>query len=182
MRTHARSIAHGAAALMFLACTAAGCVELKYSAANRLADPVSVSISAPPSSVHVCIASSRVSDDPRARSISAALAAALRKKGLIIADSPEAADLVMNGRARFYRKADGTFLFILIFPIYRFNEDYDGISVDLAYKTDNGNWRKNYRVYYRGWLTDDFDRAVDLFCKAVIADLPFPRTEVEKSQ
>ena len=182
MRTQTRSIAHGAAALMFLACTAAGCVELKYSAANRLDDPVSVSISSPPSSVHVCISSSRENDDPRVRSISSALAAALRKKGLIITDSPEAADIVMNGRARLYRKADGTFLFILIFPIYRFNEDYDGISIDLACKTDHGNWRKNYRVYYRGWLADDFDRAVDLFCKAVIADLPALRPEVEKSQ
>ncbi|HOU36694.1 MAG TPA: hypothetical protein PLJ26_03475 [Candidatus Omnitrophota bacterium] len=182
MKAPAAWIVAGSIAAVILLWTATGCVELKYSAANRLDDPIDVLTSRPPSSVYFSFSAPNRHDAPRVRFISGALASALGKEGLALAEGPDAADIVMTGRCTFYRKAQGSFLFILVLPIYRFNEDYDGISLDLRYQTDKGRWKKTYRVYYRGWLADDFELAVDHLCKAIVADLPRRGKVVEKSQ
>jgi hypothetical protein len=167
-----RTIGKGMGIAAFMVCAASGCVELKYTAVDRLDDKIAILTSRAPRSVYVAVPSVRHKDRRHIEFFASSVAAVLEKNGFTVVADPAAADIVIHANARFYRKAHGTFLFILILPIYRFNDDFDGIAMDLSYKTDQGQWRKNYRVYYRGWLADDFERAIALLCKAIIADLP----------
>jgi len=182
MKAVAARVVAGSTAAVILWWAATGCVELKYSAVNRLDDPIDVRASRVPSTVYFSFSAPSRHDASRVRFISGALASTLGKEGLASATDPDAADIVMAGRCTFYRKAQGSFLFILVLPIYRFNEDYDGIALDMRYKTDKGQWKKTYRVYYRSWLADDFELAVDHLCKAIVADIPGHGRVVEKSQ
>jgi hypothetical protein len=154
-----------------ISCAAGGCVELKYSARNRLSDPVDIRSSAAVKAVYFSFQQTPLKNEKFAEYFPAALKKSIEKKGMVFADEASGADIVINANTLFYRKAQGTFLFILIFPVYRFTEDYDGISLDISYKTDQGQWRKNYRAYYRGWLVDELETASDLLVEAVIKDI-----------
>jgi hypothetical protein len=162
-------------------CVAGGCIELKYSARNRLDDPVHIRSSAAVKSVYFSFQPAALKNQKFAEYFSSAFKKSLEKKGMVPADQAYGADIAINARASFYKKADGTFLFILIIPTYRFTEDYDGISMDASFKTDQGQWRKKYRVYYRGWVVDELDTAADLLVEAVIKDIsPAPQSSLKK--
>ena len=157
--------------ILALSCAAGGCVELKYSAKNRLNDPVDIRSSKAVRSVYFSFQPDTPKNKKFAEYFRSALKKSLEKKGMVLADEASRADIVINANTFFYRKADGTFLFILIFPVYRFIEDYDGISMNISYKTDQGQWLKKYRAYYRAWLVDELDTASDLLVEAVIKDI-----------
>jgi len=71
--------------LSFLAC---GCVELKYSAANRLGGPVGIRTSSEPASVYISLRGGRGADsDSRVKFISSALSSALQKRGLAVREA-----------------------------------------------------------------------------------------------
>ncbi|MFA6384364.1 MAG: hypothetical protein WCY10_03220 [Candidatus Omnitrophota bacterium] len=162
------------AAAMMLFIAGAGCVELKYSAQNRLGDPVAIKSSRPLSSVYFSFPNARPKDKQYAGDFTSTFIASLEEKGFTAAVSPDSADIVITASVIFYRKAQGTFLFVLIVPTYRFNEEYDGIAMKVAYKTDKGRWHKKYRVYYRGWLDGDMEIASNLLRKAILKDISPP--------
>jgi hypothetical protein len=161
------------AAILLFSVAVSGCVELKYSAQNRLNDRVAIRPARAVRSVYFSF-SSPPKDRSYAEYFSAAFTAALQKKGFVVVDTASNADIVIKASAVFYKKAQGTFLFVLIVPTYRFNEEYDGIAMTITYKTDKGHCHKKYRAYYRGWLGGDQEIASDLILKAIIKDISPP--------
>jgi hypothetical protein len=159
------------AAIALLVACVGGCVELKYSAQNRLSDPVSIRSSRAVRSVYFSFPEARPKDKQYCEYFTAEFTAALQKKGFVLADAADKADIVIKAKAAFYKKAQGTFLFVLIVPTYRFNEEYDGIAMNIAFQTDKGRWHKKYRAYYRGWLDGDMEIASDHIFKAIIKDI-----------
>ncbi|MFA5099759.1 MAG: hypothetical protein WC547_02605 [Candidatus Omnitrophota bacterium] len=158
-------------AILIFCVAASGCVELKYTALNRLDDPVAIRSSRAPESIYFSFASVRQKDRQYTEYFTSMFFASIEKKGFTVADTPDRADIVINAQLTFYKKANGTFLFVLILPVYRFNEDYDGLAMSISYKTDQGRWQKKYRVYYRGWLDGDLEIASDLLLRAIIKDI-----------
>jgi len=165
-----------------LFCGAGGCVELKYSAKNRLNDPVDIRSSNPVKSVYFSFQPAALKNKKFAEYFPSALKKSIEKKGMVFANEASGADIIISANTVFYKKADGTFLFVLIIPTYRFTENYDGISMDVSFKTDQGQWRKKYRVYYRGWVVDELDTAADLLVETVIKDITPVSKVVDKSQ
>jgi hypothetical protein len=159
------------AVILVLSVAAGGCVELKYSAQDRLTGPVAIKSSRAIQSVYFSFPAVRPGDKPYCDYFTAAFAEALQKNGFVAADTASGADIVIKAKAVFYRKAQGTFLFVLIIPTYRFNEEYDGIAMTVTYKTDKGRSHKKYRVYYRGWLDGDRDIASNTLLKEIIKDI-----------
>jgi hypothetical protein len=162
------------AAIVLLVACAGGCVELKYSAQNRLSDPVSIRSSRAIRSVYFSFLDARPQDKQYCEFFTAGFTTALEKKGFVAAGTASNADIVIKAKAAFYKKAQGTFLFVLIVPTYRFNEEYDGISMKIAFQTDKGRWNKRYRAYYRGWLDGDIEIASDSITQAIIEDISLP--------
>ena len=175
MRGNARKkVLDFCAAILILVACAGGCVELKYSAQNRLSDPVSIRSSRAVRSVYFSFPEARPKDKQYCEYFAAEFAAALEKKGFVVTDTASNADIVIKAKAAFYKKAQGTFLFVLIVPTYRFNEEYDGIAMKIAFQTDKGRWNKKYRAYYRGWLEGDIEIASDSLIQAIIKDISLP--------
>ena len=169
------------AAIMIFSVVISGCVELKYTAINRLNDPVAIMSSRAVRSVYFSFPASHPQNKQYLEYFTSALTASLEKKGFTVAGAPADADIVMRVRLTFYKKAQGTFLFVLFVPTYRFNEEYDGIAMQIAYKTDKGHWHKKYRAYYRGWLDGDLEIASDLILKAIMKDISPPEPETSAS-
>jgi hypothetical protein len=162
------------AAILMLSVAVSGCVELKYSAANRLGDPIAIRSSRAVRSVYFSFPAARPDDKQYCEYFTTAFSAALQKKGFVAADTESNADIVIKAKAAFYKKADGTFLFVLIVPTYRFNEEYDGIAMKIAFQTDKGRWHKKYRAYFRGWLDGDMEIASTAIVQAIINDISLP--------
>ena len=157
--------------LVTLSVFEAGCIELKYSASNRLNDPVAIKFSRAPVSVYFSFPRTHQKDKQYSEYFTSAFTMLLEKKGFTVATAPASADIAIKARVTFYKKAQGSFLFVLFVPTYRFNEEYDGVLLDISYETDKGRWHKKYRVYYRGWLDGDLAAASDLIQKAIIDDI-----------
>jgi hypothetical protein len=168
--------------ILSVCCGLCGCVELKYSAEDRLDDVVAIRPAMPGASVYFVLSCDNPKDKEYALYFVSAAEVAFEKNGFKIVDNPSEADIIVRARCCFYKKAQGTFLFVLILPVYRFNEDYDGLVMNVAYRTEKGRWSKKYRAYYRGWLEGDRDLASGRILEAILRDIPSSPAKGEKGQ
>ena len=166
-----RNIRLIAVVIIACACFISGCVELKYTALNKLDTKVAVKSSRPVQTVFFSLPRLNRSTVQWGDYFSKSFAAALEARGLAIADNSAQADIVIKAYPKFYTKQQGTFLFVLLLPTYRFTEEYDGLLLKVYFKTDKGRWCKYYRVYYRSWLDNDLEMSSDNIIKAIFNDI-----------